>query len=36
MDCVLHTLSNLGGDVKIKSEEGRGTIVTLIIPIPKN
>lgn len=36
MDFVSHTLSKLGGDVKIKSEEGKGTMVTLIIPVPKN
>ncbi len=36
MDFVFNTLSQLGGDVKIKSEEGKGTKVMLIIPVPKN
>jgi two-component system chemotaxis sensor kinase CheA len=36
MDFVYHTLTKLGGDVKISSEEGRGTIVTLSIPVPQN
>jgi two-component system chemotaxis sensor kinase CheA len=36
MDFVYHTLTKLGGDVKIKSEDGRGTVVTLFIPVPQN
>jgi signal transduction histidine kinase/CheY-specific phosphatase CheX len=35
MDFVFHTLTKIGGNVKIKSEEGKGTAVTLIIPVPQ-
>ncbi|HEX2958749.1 MAG TPA: ATP-binding protein, partial [Chitinispirillaceae bacterium] len=36
LDFVYHILKKLGGDVKIKSTKGRGTIVMLIVPIPEN
>ncbi|MBN1601368.1 MAG: Hpt domain-containing protein [Chitinispirillaceae bacterium] len=35
MDFVDHTLTKIGGHVKIKSEKGKGSIVTLIIPVPE-
>lgn len=36
LDFVYHTLKKLGGDVKIKSTRERGTIVSLLVPIPEN
>lgn len=36
LDFVYHTLKKLGGDVKIKSSRGRGTTISLIVPIPEN
>ncbi len=36
LDFVYHTSKKLGGDVKIKSIRGRGTTVSLIVPVPEN
>lgn len=36
LDFIHHTLKKLGGDVKIKSTRGRGTTVSLVVPVPEN
>jgi chemotaxis protein histidine kinase CheA len=36
LDFVYHTLKKRGGDVKIRSTKGRGTTISLIVPVPEN